>query len=80
MKFQESVISFQIKGIRKQQVWKIYNNLPEYGLDIQAAFVNWCARTKIYTPENFVAYLKSKMEGDTDFIALTEDEYLFHSK
>jgi len=47
-------------GPKKKKQYTMLHNLAEFGLDISAAFDNWCARTEDFTIENFCEYVVSK--------------------
>ena len=57
---------------KKKIEFSIYNDLPEYGLNIEAAVHCWTARTNEYTAFSFVQYLLDK---EPVCIALTERKY-----
>ncbi len=66
-KWTESLIKLNNKE------FKIYHNLPD---EINAALQNWLPRTKRYTPKSFCDYINHKrLQGKTDHIAYTEEEY-----
>lgn len=50
----------------------VLHNLPDFGLDIQAALTNWLARTKVFTVDNFCAYIMSK---GVNIIAMSEEHF-----
>ena len=52
--------------------FSIIHNLPDFGLDFNAAFENWNVRTKKFTDESLCEYIKSK---DPQIIAMTMGEY-----
>lgn len=58
-----TTINFKVRN--KPHSWRITHNLDEYGLSIDAAFVNWSARTDKVDPELFAAYVVSK---DPEFL------------
>ena len=62
-KLEHAQINFNL-GKKKKQ-FDVVHNLSEYGLDIESAFVNWSARTNIFTVEDFCKYVTSK---DTNLI------------
>lgn len=53
-------INFKVRG--KKKSWKVKHNLYEYGLSIDAAFINWSARAKPdeLEPEFFEEYVVDK--------------------
>lgn len=55
---QHTVIGFQLDG--QQTKVDVVHNLSDLGLDIEAAFDNWTARTEDFTSESFAAYVASK--------------------
>ncbi len=50
----------------------IIHNLPDHGLNIQDALINWTERAKDYNAESFCKYIMSK---DTNLLALTEEKF-----
>lgn len=58
-----TTITFKLgsKHDKKKNVkFTVDHNLDEFGLDLEAAFDNWCARTETFTVEDFCAYVISK--------------------
>ena len=45
---------------KKNCKFTVLHNLPDFGLDIEAAFENWAARTDNFTIEVFCVYVVSK--------------------
>lgn len=45
---------------KKNVKFTVNTNIAEYGLDIEAAFDNWSARTERFTVEDFCEYVVSK--------------------
>lgn len=54
----QAILNFKLNG--KDTVWEIAHNLDDFGLDIEAAFVNWEVRTDTHNIEDFIEYVKSK--------------------
>lgn len=55
-----TTINFKVSG--KKKSWTVKHNLHEYGLSIDAAFINWSARVKDneIKPEFFEEYVVDK--------------------
>ena len=51
-------INFKLKG--KPKSFNLEHNLDKFGLSIDAAFVNWSARTNDFTEKSFCDYVVSK--------------------
>lgn len=51
-------IKFNLNG--KPKTFEIVHNLKEFGLDIEAAFVNFTVRTTKFSEWSFCNYVKSK--------------------
>jgi hypothetical protein len=51
-------INFKLKG--KPKSFYLEHNLDKFGLSIDAAFVNWSARTKDFSEKSFCDYVVSK--------------------
>jgi len=45
---------------KKKYKFDLVHNLDEFGLSIDAALMNWSARTDTFTEEDFIEYVKSK--------------------
>lgn len=72
MNLTQTILKFQLGWRRKDVTIEVIHNLPDFGLDIEAAFDNWTARTKVFTARSFADYVKSK---DVNIICLTKFEY-----
>lgn len=57
-KFHNETIKFDLNDTPFEFV--VVHNLREYGLDLEAAFLNWVYRTKEYTIKDFCDYVMSK--------------------
>ncbi len=67
-----SSVKFIVNGKREVK-FKIYHTLPNiFGLSFECALDNWLARTKTYTAENLVRYIRDK--GTTELV-MTEEQY-----
>ncbi len=68
---QHATLTFKINGVPTQ--WDVVHNLDEIGADIEAAFINWEARTDTYTIEDFISYVRSK--DPLNIICITLERY-----
>ena len=68
--FQRTTIRFKVGNVPIE--FKIISNITSLGLSIDAAVINWSARTSEYTAKSFCDYVKSK---DINTICMSEDEY-----
>lgn len=53
-----TTINFKVRG--KKRCWQVKHNLHQYGLSIDAAFINWSARADELEPELFEEYVTDK--------------------
>lgn len=58
---------------KKKYSFDLVHNLDEFGLSIDAALINWSARTDIFTEESFIEYIKSK--DPLNLICVPKNEY-----
>lgn len=45
---------------KKKYKFDLVHNLDEFGLSLDAALINWSARTNTFTEDDFIEYVKSK--------------------
>lgn len=48
---------------KKKYKFDLVHNLDEYGLSIDAALINWSARTDDFSEKSFTDYVRSKNPG-----------------
>lgn len=66
-----TVLNF--KAGKKKYKFDLVHNLDEYGLSIDAALINWSARTTSYNEQSFIRYVKSK--DPANLICISKKEY-----
>lgn len=58
IKWLHSKIHFKVG--KQKYSFNVAHNLPEMGLSIDAAFINWSVRTDDFSIQSFCEYVKSK--------------------
>ena len=58
---------------KKKYKFDLVHNLDEFGLSIDAALMNWSARTNTFTEEDFIEYVKLK--DPVNLICVTKKRY-----
>lgn len=66
-----TVIHYKIKG--KNKKFDLVHNLDEFGLTLDAAFINWSGRTSDYSVKSFIDYVVSK--DPFNLICMTKKVY-----
>ena len=65
--------TINFKRGKKKYKFDLMHNLDEFGLSIDAALINWSARTKDFTEEDFIDYVTSK--DPTNLICMPKKQY-----
>lgn len=67
----KTIVSFYVDGVKHQ--FPVYHKMPKvFGLSLECAVNSWCMRTKDYSPESLIKYIKSK---DQNTIIFTENQF-----
>lgn len=66
-----TVIHYRLKG--KAKKFDLVHNLDEFGLSLDAAFINWSVRATDFSVKSFIEYVVSK--DPINLICMTKKVY-----